>query len=414
MDCLFLNSRPEAQAEVHANTGQIIVIPCHQEPDVLPTLQSLQDAHRPARPFEVIWVLNAAAHNTEAQVANQETLAIIQNWHKHQSQPIPLLVLTAHDLPAKHAGVGLARRIGMDLACQRLQAIKQTQSPIVCLDADCMVAPNYLQAIEQHFDLDFPRSPACSIAFEHPLHGPLEGSLYAGILRYELYLRYYIQALRFVGLPYAYHTIGSSMAVRVQTYQTQGGMNRRKAGEDFYFLHKLMPLGSFSELNSTRVYPSPRISQRVPFGTGRAMGEWQEQPAADYPVYHPQIFADLRQMTTAAQSLCPLDEAKAKGFIHELPESVRAWFEQENALDKLLEIQANSASESTFRSRFYRWFDGFIVLKYTHFARDHFYGIMPIQEAAQTLAEYQRWDYQEGMDLKDWLWFYRIKDQGEF
>jgi hypothetical protein len=45
-------------------------------------------------------------------------------------------------------------------------------------------------------------------------------------------------------------------------------MNRRMAGEDFYFIQKLLPAGGFFNLNQTTVYPSPRSSARVPFGTG--------------------------------------------------------------------------------------------------------------------------------------------------
>jgi len=42
-------------------------------------------------------------------------------------------------------------------------------------------------------------------------------------------------------------------------------MNRKQAGEDFYFIQKLMPLGGYFALNSTAIYPSPRESSRVPF-----------------------------------------------------------------------------------------------------------------------------------------------------
>ena len=40
----------------------------------------------------------------------------------------------------------------------------------------------------------------------------------------------------------------------------------------------------------------------------------------------------------------------------------------------LAEIRANTASEAAFRKRFFRWFDGFRVMKFLHHARDHFYG----------------------------------------
>ena len=43
----------------------------------------------------------------------------------------------------------------------------------------------------------------------------------------------------FVGYPDSIYTIGSAFAVRAEAYMKQGGMNRRQAGEDFYFLYKL-------------------------------------------------------------------------------------------------------------------------------------------------------------------------------
>src|SRR5207249_6387595 len=101
-----------------------------------------------------------------------------------------------------------------------------------------------------------PRSPGCSIYFEHPLEGPLDARVYDAISTYELHLRYYVQALRYAGFPYAYHTFGSCMTVRADAYMEQGGMNKRKAGEDFYFLQKIISLDGFSDLTETTVIPS--------------------------------------------------------------------------------------------------------------------------------------------------------------
>lgn len=90
-------------------------------------------------------------------------------------------------------------------------------------------------------------------------------------MKYELYLRYYRLALEYTGHPHAYHCIGSAFAVRTLDYVAQGGMNKRQAGEDFYFLQKLIATGRYATLQSTQVYPSPRFSGRTPFGTGQAV-----------------------------------------------------------------------------------------------------------------------------------------------
>lgn len=370
--------------------GLVVVIPCHAEPDVLSTLQSLQAASQPDCAVEVIWVLNASANADSAvQAQHRQDAEQILTWQKDQNPWFELVLLNAADLPPKHAGVGLARRIGMDLATERLLNLGKETAPIVCLDADCTVAENYFVALERHFYKDAPKTPACSIAFAHPLEEDLSAELAAGILRYELYLRYYVQGLRYAQLPCAFHTIGSSMAVRAGVYRAQGGMNRRKAGEDFYFLHKLMPLGGFSQINSTCVYPAARVSERVPFGTGKAMGDWLSAPNPDYPVYHPQSFAQIQHLLQGLQGLYPLTDAKLRQFESGLSAPLKHWFAQESGAVKLLEIQANSTSERVFLQRFFRWLDGFGVLKLVHFLRaqsDMPLPEIPLAEAAWTLA----------------------------
>ena len=126
-----------------------------------------------------------------------------------------------------------------------------------------------LEEIEKGFRMN-PDKDAASIYFEHDLNDTV-GIEKEHIIAYELHLRYLIHAQRFCGHPFAYHTVGSSMAVRRQAYMQQGGMNTRQAGEDFYFLQKFIETGKLFEIKSTVVYPQARISLRVPFGTGKAM-----------------------------------------------------------------------------------------------------------------------------------------------
>ena len=268
-------------------------------------------------------------------------------------------------------------KIGMDEALRRFDDVGNLdEGIIVCFDADCVCAPNYLAQIEQHFG-KYPDSPACSIHFEHPLEGELDPEVYEGIVRYELHLRYYVEALRYAGFPHACHTIGSSMAVRARAYMEQGGMNRRQAGEDFYFLHKLIPLGGFTELNSTTVYPSPRASNRVPFGTGRAVSEWLQ--GRHSKTYSLQAFEDLRTFLGLAPTLMksPLPET--------LPPSVCRFLDDRNFSEALEEIRRHTSTPDAFTKRFFRWFDGFRAMKFVHHARDAFYGEEEITAAAAEL-----------------------------
>jgi len=246
-----------------------IIIPSCNEENFLRVLDSLWQCDRPAGAVEVIVVVNAADHAVkEVRDINQNTLLKIENWRRtHPEDRFRFYVFSANDLLQRHAGVGLARKIGMDEAVWRFNRIGKPGGLIVSLDADCLCDRDYLTEIEKYL-VRYPQASGFNVYFEHPVSGhEFPERIYQGIVQYELHLRYYIQALRYAGFPYAFHTVGSCYAVKATSYVKQGGMNRKKSGEDFYFLHKIIPLGHFREINSTCVIPSPRESGRVPFGT---------------------------------------------------------------------------------------------------------------------------------------------------
>ena len=282
-------SSPPAQ-----DVGLVVVMPCFNEPDLTGSLQSLWQCERPAGAVEVIVVINSAVDSPEAvRSQNRKTLQQAAKWASAHSGPrLTFHLLDFPDLPAKQAGVGLARKIGMDEAARRFDEARNADGVIISFDADCRCERNYLTSIERHFQ-KHRRSPACSIYFEHPLAG--EGSeADDAIAGYELHLRYYVQALRYAGFPWAHHAIGSCMAIRTEIYTKQGGMNKRQAGEDFYFLQKIIPLGHFTDLTETKVIPSSRPSDRVPFGTGKAVRDFlRDRQSWTYPL---QSFLDLKQL----------------------------------------------------------------------------------------------------------------------
>jgi len=365
--------------------GIVVVIPCHDEDFLLLSLMSLKKCARPKCDVEVIVVINHAEDvpglvKLKNQAAHEQAL----RWAQENDQPHLRFHILLKELPKKHAGVGLARKIGMDEACYRLELANRPQGVIACFDADSRCERNYLQAFEQYF-FENPKAQACGIYFEHPLSGPdFDDDVYEAITLYELHLRYYVHAQRWAGFPHAWQTIGSSMAVRCDAYQQQGGMNRRQAGEDFYFLHKFIPLGGFGEITSTKVIPSPRPSHRVPFGTGKAVNDLLKS-GKGYLTYHPNSFGDLRVFFS--QDFYGIKDVD--GLMSGLPKSIAVFLRSQNFEEKLEEIQAHTSNRATFEKRFWRWFDAFLIMKYVHFARDEFYPDMAVTEAAQWLLEKQ-------------------------
>jgi hypothetical protein len=162
-------------------------------------------------------------------------------------------------------------------------------------------------------------------------------------------------------------------------------MNRRKAGEDFYFLNKFMTLGTFSELNATTVYPSARASHRVPFGTGRAMGAWLGTRDGFLESYNPLVFADLRDFLAKSDLLRGLDASGMAAFLHTLPVSMADFLAAAGFPARIAEIQRNSSTREAFVKRFFRWFDRFRVLKFVHFASDRSHPRIAVSEATARL-----------------------------
>lgn len=385
----YLNRYRFAEAVIeHApqpDLGLVVVIPCFNEPQLIASLESLKACALPQCAVEVITVVNGGEHLTaDIRRRNAQTLAEGRKWAAaHSSERLQFHFLDFQELPRKHAGVGLARKIGMDEAVRRLEWAQNPKGIIACFDADSQVQTNYFQALERHF-VEHPKTPGCAIHYEHPLEGSLPSSHYEGILNYELHLRYFVHALRYAGHVHAHQTIGSSMAVRSDVYQKQGGMNRRKAGEDFYFLHKIIPLGHFSECNRTMVIPSPRRSDRVPFGTGKAIGDFIDEPTAEpYATYAFPIFEELRGFLKDV----PHFYQNSSPDLDVYPSSVSDFLNHEKFTERLAEINRQSSNKATFVNRFFRWFDGFKAMKFVHQARDNFHPNQKIEEAVWALEK---------------------------
>lgn len=368
------------------NPEIVIVIPCHSEPNLIASLTSLESCDPVDKEVLVIVVINASANADQAIIeVNLATYRLVTDWIDEIKRRLNYQIILENELSPKHAGVGLARKIGMDEAVRIFES-KGRDGVIACFDADSLCQRNYLVEIERLFKDK--KVNGCSIHFEHPLEGDEMTEIYQGIINYELHLRYFVNAQRFAGAPFAYQTIGSSMAVRSSAYQKQGGMNRRKAGEDFYFLHKIISLGGFRELTSTCVIPSPRVSSRVPFGTGKAIGDWIAGNSLEWQTYHPNSFCDLRLFFEALPGLFDQNR-QLQLVVNGLPPSITDFCGKADLVEKVIEIRKNVSSYPAFEKRFFQWFDAFQLMKFVHFARDNHYPNVTISEAVKWFLKTQ-------------------------
>ena len=371
----FSNTTKLINDTINNNCKQIVIIPSYCEPELEKTLNSLLDCEPTKFITEVIIVLNCALGDEEAKHFHQsQKKELEQKFNKHSKLNFYFILVDC--LPPKHAGVGLARKIGMDEAIRRFNEIN-FDGLLVCFDGDCVVNKNYLIELEKYASVPESYNTIC-LHFEHDLTTEQDETLNKGIIYYELFLRYYKESLGYCGFPYSFHTIGSSMAVKATIYCKAGGMNKRKAGEDFYFLTKVFPYGKIIELNTAIVYPSARISTRVPFGTGRAQQNFIEKQNEEYATYAFRSFEDLKQVFATDLYATEFD-------FNIFPQTLKQFLPEAVLKNKLTEIKNNTTSKQQFQKRFFDWFDGFMILKFVHFVRDNYYSNASISQEVSSL-----------------------------
>jgi len=395
------------EPDPHPDLKISVTIPVYNESGLERCLDSLfiaahqlQVAHA-----EVLILINAQSDAPgEILEQNRQTFKSTLSWITDHPHPfVDFHVMLDHSFGKKEAGVGLARKILMDEAVRRFDRIGFPEGIITSMDADAVVEPNYLNTLSRHFELDQVPSKSkqalenqiegCSIYFEHPL-APEEVNgenpelfspeIYNAIGLYELHLRYYLQSVRYTGYPYAYHTVGSSFAVRASVYCLEGGMNRRQGGEDFYFIQKVAQRGKFSECTATRVIPSPRPSDRVPFGTGPVVGKIISSGEV-LTTYNPRPFELLRQLFSELKTL--YEHSKVADLMVSLPIVLTNFLKTQKFSEALSEIRANSASYPAFQKRFWRWFNMFRIMKFLHYAREQGYPDVPADLASLDLLK---------------------------
>lgn len=372
----FIKEKPDL------GLGIIIVIPCYREPDVLQTLNSIVSCEMPACKVEVIIVVNQPEGDpSETSVFNCKTYSQIQEWKAENDRTnLRFFPVFPEPFPRKFAGAGMARKTGMDEAIRRFQFIDNPNGIVVSLDADTIVESNYLIEIEDHFNKN-PNHVGATIRFKHRINPEaMDARQIEGVFLYEQYLHYYRKALAYTGYPFALFTIGSAFCCKAVAYVKQGGMNKKKAGEDFYFLHKLSQIGEVGEINSTCVHPSGRISDRVPFGTGPVLQRWVDGNEDLTRTYSFQAFSDLKLFFDRITELYKIEKDAFYQFIKEMPFPLQQFLEEVEFYNELQVVSNNAASPEAFRKRFYQVFNAFKVLKYINFSHSSFYNKQNIFE----------------------------------
>ena len=356
-----------------ADADTVVVIPCYNEKEVLITLQNLCLCERSkAKTLAAVIINSSVRSDKETVLQNRKTHEEIKAFAAENNRDTLLFFpLIFENLPRKHAGAGLARKIGMDLAVQYFLHTQNPGGTIISLDADCTVSPNFLTGIPAAYRQADP--PCCTVQNFHHRVGSDDRELENAVRQYEQYIRYFSQMLRFIGFPYPHHTIGSAFSVAADAYVRVGGMGRQQGGEDFYFLQKVFAFGRVERLDDVFVYPLARYSDRIPFGTGPALQKIAEEPDGQMKTYHFNAFLALKEFFDLRQLFFKRDTGFIRQRISLLHPAVIEFSEKNNVVSEIEECNRNSATLPAFEKRFFHHFNAFKIIKFLNFSHPAFF-----------------------------------------
>lgn len=372
---------------ISRNFSGAIVIPSLAEATNLPdTLESL--SRNPADLLDRHVILVVVNQRADASITettdNLETLENLPLWKQRYGLNNMFWVDAAspgRELPPKQ-GVGLARKIGLDRALPLLD-YRDSDPLLICLDADTLVQPDYLPAVTRHFAGS--SAGGAVIPYRHrPAADPAGQS---AIDRYELFLRLYVLGLAQAGSPYAFHTVGSAMACRASAYAASGGMNHRLAGEDFYFLQQMYKTSGIARVSGTVVHPSPRASHRVPFGTGRSVGDMLADGEQRLLFYQPVVFSIVGEWLECVAENVESDAASLLKRSIPISPVLHDFLVQTGFAVTWDNLKKNNRDSSALLKSFHGWFDAFRTMRLIHELSEKAYPRIEPEEAVEPLLK---------------------------
>ena len=340
--------------------NQAIVIPAYAELEFLPlTLESINKNKPELLNQTLVAVVINNTNNSPQSVMenNQLTLQKLNGNNYQFTHAVIDAASSGLELPLKHAGVGLARKIGMDLVLPHLISPK---SLIFCTDADTKVSPDYLSKVTQYFDSH--NTSAAVIGFDH-LQSE-DSAINDAIEKYENFLKTTAEKMKNAGSPYGYVSMGSTIVCTAEAYCAVGGMSRKKATEDFYFLQELTKYCGVHNIPETLVFPSPRPISRVYLGTGYRMEQMQKGFDISSLHYSDDAYRYLSkwlQLGGHAWEKSLNDLLKDIKSIHP---NLIGFLKIEGIETIWSKIQNNAPSELHFKEQFHRWFDGLKTIRF--------------------------------------------------
>ncbi len=303
------------------------------------------------------WCEDKDSEHYKVCLRNAETMAFL-----HQVKDIRVEVIDCSSpgkgWQGKRKGVGWARKLLMDRIVQQAG----NGGIIISMDADTDFDEYYFQSVVDTFSL-LRGCNALAVPYYHKL--PADEDAARQMLYYECYMRHYHLSLLKINSPYAFTALGSAMAFTTAAYSRVGGITPLQGGEDFYLLQKFVKTSSLylsaagDYASHAVVFPSCRVSYRVPFGTGPAVALSLKELQSKYPFYSQRAFEDVRQTCALFPRLFQADvDTPMTAFLAEQLKTDDLWSS----------LRKNFKSSDKFVHACYERVDGLRILQYLRHA----------------------------------------------
>lgn len=313
------------------------------------------------------------------RIANAENNSLEKTLLK-----VCVLDYTKENAFTEKQGVGWARKIAMDYA------LANGAKVLACLDADTFVDENYILQLKYFFknNLDCGTMNFFHKRIENFSDDIDESKnsiqLNSAIQLYEDYIKNHSKKLAECGTPFCYSALGCVIVCSDKMYCECGGMKNKLAGEDFYFIQEMIKNvisknpdklfqseKNFNIINflDTTVMPSTRFSDRVLFGTGKALEQIVEGNFSKAKLFKDYEYLEIKKFIDLFNELnkknFPLDlqreaEKKCNGLYSFLLND--GFFSDWNLI-----VENNKKSQKKLAVAFHCKFDGLKIIRALHY-----------------------------------------------
>lgn len=366
-----------------------ICIPvCNEYPSFMNTLKSIAISCAVANTkVHVVCCVNNKINSSDEVLQNNFRMIYelnrIKKTENSDSENQSLLQISVLDFTKENAftekqGVGWARKIAMDYA------LVNGAKVLASLDADTLVDENYILQLKYFLDK---KMNCATMNFFHKRienfsddnnENQNSSQLNLAIQHYEDYIKNHSKKLAECGTPFCYSALGCIIVCSNKMYCECGGMKNKLAGEDFYFIQEMIKnvisknpkkILNPIEVLQTTVMPATRFSDRVLFGTGKALEEIVEGNFSKAKLFKDEEYLEIKNFINLFNDLnkknFPLElqreaEKKCRRLYYFLYED--GFFDDWKSI-----VANNQKSSEKLEIAFHCKFDGLKIIRALHY-----------------------------------------------